>query len=314
VEYVGGIITNSAANLITGKGNIYDGIKSAVDSYLGIDRESMFPDTRNPDEAKPRGSAYKPESTTGKIATSVRPDTSPSSAQMVSNRDPKASCIDGRGESTYGSGGGNSGPVRSKPGRGRELLDLIAPVAVATAGVVGLAAAVSGLGMGLYKVAKTLKPVGQKIYERARRSTPAARREIALNKILTAYQDVEDKIYSEEKKRFDDDDYVFGLAFGTQLKRFQTAYGGRMVAELGKPADMEWHEFSCQILEETVAKGNKIHFNLDYINDMEDILANRGKYKNFTTSFELRYIKENWLRLKKSVIFYEEGELRDAPW
>jgi hypothetical protein len=237
---------------------------------------------------------------------------------MVSNRDPKASCIDGRGESTYGSGGGNSGPVRSKPGRGRELLDLIAPVAVATAGVVGLAAAVSGLGMGLYKAAKYLKPVGQAIISGVLSTGRAVSDEIdkiTEARIITRYQRVKPKTYTgDDTKRFDDDDYVFGVAFGGQLDKFRAAYGGRMVSELGKPEDMAWHEFSIGILEETIDNGNKIHFNLDYMGGIKDILKNKGKYKNFTTSFELRYIRDNWSRIKNSVIFYRNGKVADAPW
>jgi hypothetical protein len=238
---------------------------------------------------------------------------------MVSNRDPKASCIDGRGESTYGSGGGNSGPVRSKPGRGRELLDLIAPVAVATAGVVGLAAAVSGLGMGLYKAAKYLKPVGQAIIRSALKPISRLvedRQKRVEAKILLAHKTKIPKVYNaDEVKRFADDDLAYGIAFGGQLDKFQAAYGGRKLREIGKPRDGQtWQEFSYEIMEQALEQKNKIHFNLDYMGGIKDILKNKGKYKNFITSYELRYLRDNWLRFSNNVLFYLDGEVVKAPW
>ncbi len=50
------------------------------------------------------------------------------------------------------------------------------------------------------------------------------------------------------------------------------------------------------------------------MDDIDNILNNTGKYANTVTAGELRYIRDNWKRLKKGVKFYNEGKGVKATW
>ena len=67
------------------------------------------------------------------------------------------------------------------------------------------------------------------------------------------------------------------------------------------------------MIDKTVASGNKIHFDLTYMQNIDGVL--NGTYKpNAITSTELNYIKNNWIRLKESVKFYLNDMEVKAPW
>ena len=59
-------------------------------------------------------------------------------------------------------------------------------------------------------------------------------------------------------------------------------------------------------LEMTVRQRGKIHFHLDGMGDVKDILEKSGDYSHNVTSRELRYIRRNWTRrdFRESVVFY----------
>ncbi len=57
-------------------------------------------------------------------------------------------------------------------------------------------------------------------------------------------------------------------------------------------------------LEHTVSNGGRIHFHLDGMGDIQDVLTKTGDYNYNVTSRELRYVQRNWGRLGKSVTFY----------
>lgn len=78
-------------------------------------------------------------------------------------------------------------------------------------------------------------------------------------------------------------------------------------------------------IESTIKKGGTVHFHLDGLESISDILSKKGKYNYNTTARELRYVFRNWHRenFRKSVIFYNgyykmSDEYRpvivDPPW
>ena len=67
-------------------------------------------------------------------------------------------------------------------------------------------------------------------------------------------------------------------------------------------------------MDNAVGKGNKIHFDLSNMSNIDDVLKGVGQYANKTTSFELRYLKNNWDYFKDSTIFYNKGKIVQPPW
>ncbi len=78
--------------------------------------------------------------------------------------------------------------------------------------------------------------------------------------------------------------------------------------------------WSKSALEVAHKNNNKIHFHLDGLGDVYDILAKKGKYSHNITARELRYIWRNWNRFQNNVIFYNGFTLGmnvvavEKPW
>jgi RHS repeat-associated protein len=319
---LGSLITDTVSGTIRNKGDFGEGASYALENFLGIDRESMFPPrpkpagevataaavTSKPESGKVgsgftqaiRGglggivAPYRPRSVTESVASSVRPSTKPSSEPMVSERDPKVACADG---SAYGED--SAGPVKSKPGS--VLLDVAKFAVAGTAIAAGMAVA----GYGAFKLFSALKPVGKLIgstlLSGARGLFGWASRKIAESRPL----------------KFGDNDLVYGPSAGRKLAEFSEAYGGKTLTSLEGPFESgysSWEEYSIAKIEETVASGNKIHFDLTHMEDTDGPLNNTGEYANATTSHELRYIRDNWQSLRRGVQFYRNGMKEKPPW
>ncbi|MCL1986840.1 MAG: hypothetical protein FWG64_02580 [Firmicutes bacterium] len=117
---------------------------------------------------------------------------------------------------------------------------------------------------------------------------------------------------------FGDNDLVYGLYTKGRLKNFRDKYGGQLLTELPSIYDVgydnHWANYSIAMIQEWCSQGLSIHFDLTGILDMDDILANRGKYADCITSKELRFIKENLKKLANTVKFYKEEREVQPPW
>ena len=96
--------------------------------------------------------------------------------------------------------------------------------------------------------------------------------------------------------------------------RYASSQPTRTDPSFKKPTDLSWLDFSKQQIDATAAAGNKIHFDLTNVSDLNGVLNNSGKYADTITAGELRYIKDSWSRLGDSVKFYMNGIEVKAPW
>lgn len=111
---------------------------------------------------------------------------------------------------------------------------------------------------------------------------------------------------------------VYGPSANGELVALQKTAGGKLFSDVGNPfeADYEadWLKYSINIINKTVEAGNKIHFDLTYMDDIQNALNNIGPYANKITVGELRYIRDNWSRLDAFVKFYNNGKEVMPPW
>lgn len=66
-------------------------------------------------------------------------------------------------------------------------------------------------------------------------------------------------------------------------------------------------------MEQALSDSNSIHFDLTNMNDINNVLNNKGQFANAITSQEIRYIRNNWHRFKNNVRFYNKKEV-NVPW
>lgn len=125
------------------------------------------------------------------------------------------------------------------------------------------------------------------------------------------------------KLKFGDDDLVYGPSANNELNNFKNNNGGQLVGDLGNEkfdietaqGQMSWTDFSIYKLNETVANGNNIHFDLTNVKDIDGTFKNTGEYANTVTSKELRYIRDNWERLEDNIKFYQNNkQVKELPW
>ncbi|MCL2017095.1 MAG: hypothetical protein FWG68_12705 [Defluviitaleaceae bacterium] len=118
--------------------------------------------------------------------------------------------------------------------------------------------------------------------------------------------------------RFGDNDLVYGPSAGSNLEKFCKKYGGKTLTDFADPFsagyDNEWAKYSISIIEEWCKKGLFIHFDLTYMEDIENILNNAGTFAECTTSHELRHIHQNWNKLSNTVKFYKNEKEVQPPW
>ena len=114
--------------------------------------------------------------------------------------------------------------------------------------------------------------------------------------------------------KFGDNDFVYGPSAGGKLRALQQNAGGKLLTDMPGPQNGEsWLEYSIQNMNNTVNSGNKIHFDLTYMDDLEGVL-NGTSYVNSVTSGELNYIHNNWNFFQENVHFYKNGVEVLPPW
>ncbi|MEP7051066.1 MAG: hypothetical protein ABJB12_11970, partial [Pseudomonadota bacterium] len=119
---------------------------------------------------------------------------------------------------------------------------------------------------------------------------------------------------AESALRFGANDLVYGPSAGGALRQLQQAAGGRLLTDVGGPAaGQSWAEFSIQTLENQLASGGNIRFDLSNVNDIQGVL-NGTAYVGATTSAELNYLQANWSNFQNQVSFYSNGAEVSAPW
>ena len=116
--------------------------------------------------------------------------------------------------------------------------------------------------------------------------------------------------------KFDTNDLVYGPSALGKLRKLQQQFGGKTLTDIltAGPGGRSWIEASIDVMENAISNGNKIHFDLTHMSQINDILNNSGQYGNTITAQELRYIRDNWDRFKDFVKFYQEGTEVEAPW
>ena len=107
---------------------------------------------------------------------------------------------------------------------------------------------------------------------------------------------------------------VYGPSAGGALRALADQLGAQTLNDLPKPVHLGWGKFSLHTLETAAVLGTVVIFDLTHMEDVADVLADTGHHARTITGVELRYIRDNWDRFAAVVQFYENGELRVAPW
>jgi hypothetical protein len=105
---------------------------------------------------------------------------------------------------------------------------------------------------------------------------------------------------------------VYGTAEGGYAN-FAEAVGGRTINSIAKPVNLNWNQFSAQVLDSALQTKTPVLFSLQGIEDIDQVLAGEARTMN-TTSYELRYIQRNWPQFQSIVRFYNNGAQVAPPW
>ena len=128
------------------------------------------------------------------------------------------------------------------------------------------------------------------------------------------------------------------MKVGDDLTKFPLAYGITRKGELRRFTDLMFelhrHEGIVAVLEivddlnfglpqeaatvitlhQAARIGRKIFFNLNYIEEVDDILADRGRWASNITGLELRYIRDNWAEFRNNISFWKNDIQVSPPW
>lgn len=99
-----------------------------------------------------------------------------------------------------------------------------------------------------------------------------------------------------------------------ELRRLQQKAGGKLLNDVPKPINKTFIQHSIDTMEQVLINENNIHFDLSNMNDLENLLINKGDFANTVTSQEIRYLQNHWNRFQENVRFYVNGRRVDAPW
>ncbi len=309
-----GMGTNLISNILSDrKLNVIDAMKKTMDSVMGIGEGSFLPSGLFID--RPGNSPSHPLVSPAHGSPSGDTPGLPDTGRAPTSRDPKAKCS--TGISGYGYNDGASGPIKTTP---RKETIQVSPLAVilTTVAITGLA---SAAGIWAYKAIQKMTPaarnIGQyvtsKVAEKAINEIspklPPAGKKSTEGKSSTLKPSK-----SEEPLKFGDNDLVYGPSSAGKLEIFQNNHGGRTLNSFDKPTDMDWPEFSFAMMEKARKEGNKIHFDLTNLKQIDKLIYGKGKFAKKVTAKELRYIDANWSRFKNTVKFYVKGVEVEKPW
>jgi hypothetical protein len=105
---------------------------------------------------------------------------------------------------------------------------------------------------------------------------------------------------------------VYGTATGGYAN-FAEAVGGRTINAITKPVNLNWDQFSAQVLDSALQTKTPVLFSLQGMEDIDRVLAGQLRTMD-TTSHELRYIQRNWPQYQSIVRFYNNGAQVPPPW
>jgi hypothetical protein len=129
-----------------------------------------------------------------------------------------------------------------------------------------------------------------------------------------------------------------GVRIGDDLTKFPLAYGITRKGELRRFTDymfeLHKHEGITAVLEivddlnfglpqeaatvitlhQSARIGRRIFFNLNYIEEIDEILADRGRWRSNITGLELRYIRDNWGEFQDNISFWKDDKHVRPPW
>jgi hypothetical protein len=118
-------------------------------------------------------------------------------------------------------------------------------------------------------------------------------------------------------------DMLYGASDGGNLRKLlneivaakgESGNSIKILTDFDVPDGQSVRTFSTGTIDEVIAAGNKIHFDLSALHDVQGVLNNTGTFANTVTGTELRYIMENWSKFNENVIFYVHGNVVKAPW
>lgn len=107
---------------------------------------------------------------------------------------------------------------------------------------------------------------------------------------------------------------VYGPTARGALRRLSDQMGAKTLNDLDKPLGWNWERFTVAVLEEALAAGRTVLFDLTHVSEIGDVLNGRSRYADTITGFELRYLREHWDRFQRVVQFYENDQEREPPW
>jgi hypothetical protein len=67
-------------------------------------------------------------------------------------------------------------------------------------------------------------------------------------------------------------------------------------------------------LHQAARIGRRIFFNLNCIQEIDDIVADRGRWASNITGLELRYVRDNWDEFRNNISFWKDDVRVLAPW
>jgi hypothetical protein len=105
---------------------------------------------------------------------------------------------------------------------------------------------------------------------------------------------------------------VYGTAEGGYAD-FANTVGGRTINAIPRPMNLTMNQFTTRVLNDALSSNTPVLFSLNGIEQIDQVLAGQA-YKNAVTSYELRYLQQNWSQFKSIVRFYNNGAQVPAPW
>ncbi len=110
------------------------------------------------------------------------------------------------------------------------------------------------------------------------------------------------------------EDFIYGPSCNGCVRHLADFYGCKELNDLDNDECLPIIELSKNIIRNSVNENYKIIFDLTNIDDINNILANKGQYADTITSKELLFIKENYTILQNNVIFIKDEKEVAKPW